>query len=233
MLGVVNFGKGNGVVGRLKKLTNLTNLQRLGVTGLTNKEGQELCKSIGEFSRLQQLEVRSDSLEFLIMMDESAIPRHLVSLRLCGKVSMLPEWINSLNDLAKVKLLGTELKQEDILCLQNLRNLTLLGLWENFYIGKSLHFTAGKFPKLKFLDIDRQPGIQTIEIENGAMPELEQLWVNKCPSLHGLSGVQYLLNLNELLLKNCGEKRNLIEILQVQVNRHIRRPKFLIGSRFR
>uniref|UniRef100_A0A0A9BWI2 Uncharacterized protein n=1 Tax=Arundo donax TaxID=35708 RepID=A0A0A9BWI2_ARUDO len=50
------------------------------------------------------------------------------------------------------------------------------------------------------------------------MPELEQLWVNRCISLHdsndGLSGVQYLPNPNELLLKKCGEKENLIEILQ-------------------
>jgi len=57
MLGVVNVGNGNGVSGRLKKLTNLTNLRRLGVAGLSEKEGKDLCQSIGELKRLQRLDV--------------------------------------------------------------------------------------------------------------------------------------------------------------------------------
>ncbi|KAL6845963.1 hypothetical protein ACP4OV_023411 [Aristida adscensionis] len=234
MLGVVNVGHGSGVAGRLKKLTHLTNLRRLGVAGLTEEDGDELCKSIGELRRLQRLEIRSESLEFLARMGESAIPRHLVSLRLCGTLTRLPEWISSLNSLAKVKLLGTQLEQGDILRLENLRNLALLSLWENSYLGESLHFSTCTFPKLKFLDIDGLEKIKMVTIEEGAMPELEQLWVNKCPSLHdnssGLSGVPYLLHLNELVLKKCGEKKNLIDMLQGQVNTHVRRPKFLIGK---
>ncbi|XP_062198511.1 disease resistance protein PIK6-NP-like [Phragmites australis] len=236
MLGVVNVGQGNGVVGRLKQLTNLTNLRRLGVTGLTEEEGQELCKSIGELRRLQRLEVRSYSLKFLAKMDKPAIPRHLDSLRLCGDLGELPKWISSLNDLVKVKLLGTQLKQTNIVHLENLRNLALLGLWENSYIEESLHFSTDTFPKLKFLDIDGLANIKTVTIEEGSMPELEQLWVNKCPSLNdddfGLSGVPFLMDLNELVLKKCGEKKKLIDILQGQVNRHIRRPKFRIGKSY-
>ncbi|TVU08907.1 hypothetical protein EJB05_42334, partial [Eragrostis curvula] len=231
MLGMVDVGQGNGVAGKLRKLTNL---RRLGVTGFNEEEGQELWKSIGKLNRLQRLEMRSDSIEFLATMDESTVPRHLVSLRLCGKLGSLPNWISSLNDLAKVKLLGTQIRQEDIVHLQNLRNLVLLGLWENSYIGDSLCFSTSTFPKLKFLDIDGLDKLETVKIEEDGMPELEQLWVNRCVSLHdhrnGLSGVQYLPNLNELLLKKCGEKKRLIEILQGQVNKHVRRPKFLIGK---
>ncbi|KAJ1290428.1 hypothetical protein BS78_02G242700 [Paspalum vaginatum] len=236
MLGMVNVGKGNGVAGGLRNLTNLTNLRRLGVAGISEEEGQELCKSIGELRRLQRLEVRSDSLNFLAGKDQTPprMPRHLVSLKLCGDLNSMPRWINSLNDLAKVELLGTRLKQVDIVHLQNLRNLALLGLWENSYTDKSLHFNKDTFLKLKFLDMDGLKEIGTITIVEGAMPELEQLWVNNCPSLHndssGLSGVPHLPKLNELVLKNCGEKGKLIEILQEQVNSHARRPKFLIGK---
>jgi len=233
MLGVVNVGNGNGVAGRLKKLTNLTNLRRLGVAGLTEKEGQDLCQSIGELKRLQRLEVRSDSVAFLAQTPPS-IPRYLVSLRLCGNLSSLPKWISSLNDLAKVKLLGTQLKQEDIHHLQNLRNLTLLGLWEKSYIGDSLSFCTGTFLKLKFLDIDGLDKIKTVTIEKGAMPELKKLWVNTCPSLNdndsGLYGVPDLLNLNELVLKKCGKKENLVKILQRQISDHENRPKLLVGK---
>jgi len=234
MLGVVNVGNGNGVAGRLKKLTNLTNLRRLGVEGLTEKQGHDLCQSIGELRRLQRLEVRSDSLTFLTQMGEQQVPAHLVSLRLCGNLSSLPNWIGSLNDLAKVKLLGTQLNQKDIERLQNLRNLTLLGLWENSYIGDSLHFCTGTFPKLKFLDIDGLEKIEKVSIDKGAMPELKKLWINTCPSLQdnssGLSGVPDLWNLNELLLKKCGEKENLTKILQRQISDHHKRPRFLIGK---
>jgi hypothetical protein len=98
--------------------------------------------------------MRSYPIKFLVTMDESTVPRHLVSLRLRGNLGSLPKWISSLNDLAKVKLLGTQLKQEDFVHLQNLPNLVLLGLWANSYIGESLCFSTGTFPKLKFLDID-------------------------------------------------------------------------------
>lgn len=185
VLGVVNVGKGNGVSRRLTKLTNLMNLRRLGarVTGLTEKEGDELCKSIGELDRLQSLELRSDSLDFLDRMHESAIPTHLTSLRLCGNLTKLPEWISSLNNLAKVKLLGTQLKQQDILHLQNLRNLALLGLWENSYAGDSLEFFADTFLKLKFLDIGGLGKTKKVIIHQQAMPQLEQLWLKRCPLL--------------------------------------------------
>ncbi|CAL5087337.1 unnamed protein product [Urochloa decumbens] len=234
MLGVVKVVKENGVAGRFKKLINLTNLRRLGVAGLAEEECMELCKSIGGLSRLQRLEVRSISIKFPARMDDSEIPRHLISLRLCGKLIGMPEWISLLNNLAKVKLLGTRLNQGDIARLQNLRNLTSLGMWENSYREESLRFSASTFPKLKVLDTDGLEKIKTITIWEGAMPQLELLWMNRCHSLHdnnfGVSGVQYLQSLKELLLKNCGEKQNLIDTLQEQVNRHAKRPKFLIGK---
>ncbi|KAF8780807.1 hypothetical protein HU200_000752 [Digitaria exilis] len=236
MLGVIDVGKGHGVAGRNKKLTNLTKLRRLGVTVpvLMEEEGKELCKSISELTRLQRLEVRSDSLDFLHSMDRSRIPKHLVSLRLCGKLERLPQWFDSLNNLAKVKLLGTQLNQEDIVHLENLRCLALVGLWEKSYIGESLVFSIGTFLKLKFLHIDRLDMTQKVTISKGAMPQLEQLWLDKCPSWQddkdGLSGVPDLQNLKELLLKHCGDKENLINILQEQVNMHSKRPKFLIGK---
>ncbi|WVZ65573.1 hypothetical protein U9M48_014914 [Paspalum notatum var. saurae] len=235
MLGVVNITRGNGAAGsRLKKLMRLSNLRRLGVTGLTEEEGQELFKSIGRLSRLQRLEMRSASIRFVASLDESEIPRQLMSLRLCGRVSGFPEWVSSLNNLQKVKFLGTQLNQEDITRLQNLRHLAFLGLWENSYVEESLRFSLGTFPNLKFLDIDGQESIRSVTIWEGAMPRLELLWLNKCPSLHdnsfGVSGVQHLQSLKELLLKNCGEKQNLIDTLQGHIDRHTRRPKFLIGK---
>ncbi|KAL5200897.1 hypothetical protein ABZP36_035251 [Zizania latifolia] len=230
MLGVINVGQGNGVARKLKKLTNL---RRLGVTCVT-EEGQELCKSIAKLSHLQRLEVRSDSLDFLVKPKDFEPPKHLISISLYGNLLKLPMWIDSLQYLAKLKLLGTQLDQGDMLRLGGLRRLALLGLWENSYEGTSLHFGVGTFRKLMFLDIDGLKKIETVKIDKGAMLELEQLWVNNCKALqdsgHGLSGVPHLLKLNELSLKKCGEKENLMAILQKHVSEHPKRPKFLIGK---
>ncbi|KAM0877815.1 hypothetical protein ACQ4PT_035270 [Festuca glaucescens] len=254
--GVFNVGQGNGVARRLEQLSNL---QRLGVTvtSLTEKGSRDFCQSVGKLGRLQKLEVRSHSLKFLAKMDELATPKHLSSLKLLGNLSLLPKWITSLNDLTKVKLLGTKLEQGQVDILGDLSSVAFLGLWERSYIGESLCFCAGKFPKLKFLDIDglevlqmvtvKEPEVKVlendgqdkIEIKVHAMPELEQLWVQNCKKLRdsgdALSGVPHLLNLNELLVKQCGKIDNLIAILQWQVSQwqvslHKKRPKFLIGK---
>jgi Leucine-rich repeat (LRR) protein len=233
MLGAFNVGQGHGVARRLEQLTDL---QRLGVTvtGLSEKGRQELCESMGKLGRLQKLEVRSRSLEFLAKMDATTT-KHLSSLKLLGDLSLFPiTWITSLNDLSKVKLLGTNLEQGHVDILGGLRSVAYLGLWEKSYKADSLIFNTGKFPKLKFLDIDGLENIEKVTIKKGAMSELEQLWVNNCKELcdnsDGLSGVPDLDNLDELLLKKCGEKENLTKILQGQVSQHDKRPKFLIGK---
>lgn len=230
MLGVVHIGQGSGVA---KKLGKLTSLRRLGVDlCATEEEGMELCMSIGRLVRLERLEVRSESLQFLKDMDKSP-PKHLLSLRLCGHLGEFPGWISSLNDLAKVKLLRTQLKQEDIVLIGNLRNLASLGLWGKSFAGGSLRFLRGTFKKLKLLDIEGLEKIKTVQIEDGAMPELEKLRVKKCPTLSdskdGLSGVPFLRNLNELVLTSSGDKSQLEMILQRDVNSFPKRPKLLLG----
>lgn len=180
--------------------------------------------------------MRSKSLSFLVNNSDidAAPPKYLVSLRLCGLLNKLPIWIKSLNDLTKVKLLGTQLEQDEIHLLKDLRNLASLGLWEKSYIGNSLIFNDGTFQKLRFLDIDGLEIIETVNIKKGAMPELQQLWVNRCQKLsdddNGLSGVLHLQNLNELVLKKCGPKEKLVQLLQSQLSTHVKRPKFLVGK---
>jgi hypothetical protein len=165
---------------------------------------------------------------------EVTATKHLASLKLLGHLPLFPRWIKSLNDLTKVKLQGTKLEQDQVDILGGLRSVAILGLWVKSYIGKSLCFSTGKFSMLKFLDIDGLENIETAMIEIGAMPKLEQLWVNSCKELcdnsDGLFGVPHLENLNELLVKKCGKKDKLLEILQRQVSEHNNRPKFLIGK---
>ncbi|XP_040383595.1 disease resistance protein PIK6-NP-like [Oryza brachyantha] len=231
MLGVVHIEQGSGVA---QKLGKLTNLRRLGVDLDANtEEVKELCKSIQTLVRLERLEVRSSSLQFLEGLNTTA-PKHLLSLRLYGHLGRLPVWISSLNDLAKIKLLQTKLQQEDIDLIGNLHNLVSLGLWGKSFAGESLHFHSGMFKTLKSLHIEGLEKIKTLDIENGAMPGLEKLRVKKCSTLSdskdGLSGVPFLLNLSELSLISSGDKPQLEKILQRQISGFVKRPKLLIGK---
>ncbi|KAF0914047.1 hypothetical protein E2562_026466 [Oryza meyeriana var. granulata] len=229
MLGVVHIEQGSGVA---QKLGKLTSLRRLGVD-LDVEEGEALCNSIQNLVRLERLEVRCKSLQFLKGLNKSA-PKHLLSLRLYGHLGKLPVWISSLNDLAKIKLLQTQLEQEDIDLIGNLRNLASLGLWGKSFAGESLCFSRGMFKKLKFLHIEGLEKIKTLHIMDGTMPDLEKLRVKKCSTLsdseNGLSGVPFLQNLNELALISSGDKPQLEKILQRQVSGFARRPKLLIGK---
>ncbi|KAM0821363.1 hypothetical protein ACQ4PT_072282 [Festuca glaucescens] len=233
VLGVVRIAQGSEAARNLGKLTSL---RRLGVDVAASQEvWMDLCRSIASLVRLERLEVRSESLEFLKDTKESP-PKHLTSLRLCGRLGKLPEWMGSLNDLGKVKLLRTQLKQIDIEVIGNLPNLTLLALWEESFAEGSLCFSEGTFQKLKLLYIEGSENIETIKIEEGTLPVLEKLEVKKCISLHdselGLSRVKFLENLNELVLTSCGDKPQLEKALQRQISGFelAKRPKLITGK---
>ncbi|CAM0952447.1 unnamed protein product [Alopecurus aequalis] len=234
VLGVVHITQGNKVAQNLGKLIGL---RRLGVdvdANVTKDVHEELCSSVARLARLERLEVRSESLAFLLGNTESP-PKHLTSLRLSGHLGSLPTWMNSLNDLAKVKLIQTQLKQVDIDVIGKLPNLTLFALWEESFAEVSLCFSGAKFKKLKLLYIDSLKKVSSITIEEGAMPLLENLQVTKCNQLHdsaeGLSSVLSLKRLNELVLKNCGDKLQLERALQKQISGFgSNRPKLIIGK---
>lgn len=230
VLGVVHIARGSKVA---RNLGDLTSLRRLGVdVDATEEVGKDLCSSISRLVRLERLEVRSRSLEFLKKAEEMP-PKHLLSLRLCGRLGNLPAWMDRLNDLAKVKLIQTQLKQVDIEVLGKLRNLTLLALWEDSFVEKTLCFGEGTFPKLKLLYIEGMENIESIQIKDGALPVLEKLQVKKCINLddskEGLSLVLVLKNLNELVLTSCGDKPKLEKELQKQISGFKKRPKFITG----
>lgn len=233
MLGVVRIERDSGVA---QKLGKLISLRRLGVDlDATGEEGKALCNSIQKLARLERLEVRSKSLLFLNDLNGLA-PKHLLSLRLYGHLEKLPDWVSSLNDLAKVKLLETQLEQKDINLLGNLSNLTSLGLWGKSFAGVSLHFSRDMFKNLKSLHIQGLENLETLNFEKSAADRLEKLVVKKCFALsdneRGISDILFLKNIVEITLISKGDKPHLQKGLQRQVSEfelvNRRRPKLQI-----
>ncbi|CAM0909567.1 unnamed protein product [Alopecurus aequalis] len=231
VLGVVLIARGQ----EARQLRKLTNLRKLGVyLHEVDEARRELCSSISNLVRLEQLEVHCQSLEFLKDITETP-PRHLMSLRLCGHLGNLPSWMRSLTNLSKIKLLRTGLNQEDIEVIGSFPNVILLGLWNESFGEESLSFANGKFQKLKLLEIEGLKKVKTIRIEQGSLPALEKLRVRKCLELYnsdqGLSSVKSLRNLNELELTSCGDKLRLELKLQRQIGGFTNRPVLITGKR--
>ncbi|KAM0904129.1 hypothetical protein ACQ4PT_018238 [Festuca glaucescens] len=217
-----------------RKLGKLSKLRKLGVhLDAAGEARKELFRSISSLVQLEQLEVHCESLEFLKGTIEPP-PMHLQSLRLCGHLGNLPNWVRSLTNLSKIKLLRTGLKQQDIEVIGSLRNVIILGLWEESFAEESLSFVKGTFQKLKLLDIEGLEKLKTIRIEHGALPALEKLRVRKCLELYnneqGLSSVKSLQNLNELDLTSCGDKPGLEMELRKQISGFHNRPVLIIGK---
>jgi disease resistance protein RPM1 len=104
-------------------------------------------------------------------------------------------------------------RQESFSCLLVLRGLCELTLL-NAFVGKKLHFTAGCFPELRFLSICLAPQLNHIQIEEGAMPSLTELWLQACRELKFLpQGIEHLTNLEKLnLLETSKELKDKLKL---------------------
>ncbi|XP_062182081.1 disease resistance protein Pik-2-like [Phragmites australis] len=230
-LGRVNVGKdGQRILKDISKLAGLCNLE---ITELTDRDGPEFRDMIHELVDLRDLEVRSrtgrsGSLRCLNLIESP--PPHLITLRLHGHLGRLPLWIGHLQEITKIKLLATELEQDAIEMLGDLRNLTGLHLWRKSYIGQELRLGARKFAKLKLLDINHLENLVSLVIEGASTPQLEWLWLYQCCRLsddeNGVVGVALLQRLRKLRLKFCGDKPKLEDLLQRQLGNHQNFPQF-------
>nr|GLL25826.1 disease resistance protein RPM1-like isoform X5 [Ipomoea trifida] len=181
----------------VSEIGNLTQLKKLEVTNLRQEDGKELCSCIEKLTnlislRLEAAGARTGANEILdIQHSLSTIPLCLRTLKLFGcLVERIPQWLSSLVGLTKLELMWYSCVLEDPLpLLQNLPMLAHLRLVES-YEGEGLYFKAGKFPKLKFLDIALFRALKWIMVEEGAMPLLEELFLSNCNLLEqGKGGV--------------------------------------------
>uniref|UniRef100_A0A452XKX1 Uncharacterized protein n=1 Tax=Aegilops tauschii subsp. strangulata TaxID=200361 RepID=A0A452XKX1_AEGTS len=178
-LGVVNIARPQGKV-VLQDIKRLTQLRKLGVTGVKKENGQELCSAIVGLVRLESLSIRSEEEPGLCgcLEGKFSFPETLQSLKLYGNLVKLPEWIQGLKNLVKLKLPSTMLS-EDNDAMQLLGNLPNLGslhlMWKSVRQGEVFRFHEGAFPSLVLLEVG---GYVSVKFEQGATPKVELLKVD-------------------------------------------------------
>ncbi|BFG28888.1 hypothetical protein CerSpe_151620 [Prunus speciosa] len=187
----------------IRDLGELKGLRKLGLTDLERKDGRELCCSVQKMKNLSTLDVRSTSEEEFLDLDHEEFPPHFLQrLYLKGRLERLPKWISKLHSVAKIglkwsKLNANENPLEALQALPILMELELVG----YYTGEKLEFKKDTFKELKILHIEQFDQLNTMVVQNGAMPKLKKLTMSRCQNLELLPlGIEGLRSLDELLL---------------------------------
>ncbi|XP_039169273.1 disease resistance protein RPM1 [Eucalyptus grandis] len=183
----------------MRELGKLTQLSRLGILKLRKEDGRALCSSIEKLTNLCALSVASvEDDEILDLQHLTSPPQLLQRIYLRGRLKMIPNWLATLDSLVKLLLRMSRLKDDPLALLQSLPNLIHLELLQVFE-GKTLCFKSKGFRKLRILGLDNFDGLRSVEVEEGAMPCLEKLIIQRCKLLEKLpSGIEYLTKLRVL-----------------------------------
>jgi Leucine-rich repeat (LRR) protein len=223
----------------LQDIKGFSGLRKLGVTGINRGNGQELCSAITHLISLESLSVQSDGKHGLdgCLVDIASPPKKLQKLRLYGRLVRLPEWIQGLQNLVKLKLRASQLRDgyEAMHVLGTLPNLAILVLLENSFVGEDLHFIFpyDSFQRLLVLQLQSLDAVRTVEFHEGATPRLEVL-------KFGLSsdgecrfvGLQDLPSLREVVLSNLGrgQQEYMVADVREQLAANPNRPVLRVGN---
>ncbi|KAL6644448.1 hypothetical protein ACP70R_016056 [Stipagrostis hirtigluma subsp. patula] len=227
-LGEVNIARDKAI---LQDIKGLTQLRKFAVTGINKRNYRELCSVLSYLSCLQSLSVHSweDATGLSgCLRAVSSPPKNLQSLKLHGNLVKLPEWVEGLQNLVKLKLAGTMLTELDgtIGVLGKLPNLAILFLGGMAFEGEELRLTFSQkaFPSLMVMELRDVCFLGSVEFEERAAPKLELLRFSGYLDTNAefFSGVAFLTSLNQFQLDHFRYK--FMEGLRGQLVQNSNRP---------
>jgi len=181
------------------ELGKLTQLRRLGIRKMRQQDGAALCSSIEKMINLRSLSITAIEYDEIIDIHNiCSPPPYLQQLYLSGRLDTFPSWISSLKNLVRVFLKWSWLREDPLVHLQDLPNLRHLEFLQ-VYVGETLNFKAKGFPSLKVLGLDDLAELKSMTVEEGAMPGLKKLIIQRCGSLKQVPlGIEHLTKLKSI-----------------------------------
>ncbi|XP_010271768.1 PREDICTED: disease resistance protein RPM1-like [Nelumbo nucifera] len=191
----------------ITELGKLVQLKRLEIRKLKTEDGRHLCSSIEKMSCLHSLTIAAlHEEEILDLQHLFSPPPFLRRLLLTGRLEKLPDWIGSLHNLTTIDLRWCKFKDDPLGDLQALPNLTTMLLIDT-YDGKKLCFRRGGFQRLNYLNLNNLQGLRRVSVEEGALPNLENLHIQHCRVLEKVPlGIEHLSKLRYVLFDNLSEE---------------------------
>ncbi|KEH33991.1 putative P-loop containing nucleoside triphosphate hydrolase, leucine-rich repeat domain, L [Medicago truncatula] len=187
----------------LRELENLKKLRKLGLDNIQREHGSALSSLLKELRHLEKLHIVAKSYRYflneVIDIHLESPPPVLQNLKLNGVLNKFPRWILRLQNLLKLKLVGSRLTDNPIEHLDKMSNLLSLSIINKAYKGEILHFHDGGFQNLKELYITDLPDLNSIVIDEGALPSLKKFQLSRIPNLETVpAGIRYLKKLEVL-----------------------------------
>jgi disease resistance protein RPM1 len=195
----------------LREVGDFSELRTFSVCNVRSEHSGNLINAINKMSHLVHLEISAVGESEVLRLEGLHLPPTISKLHLQGqpvKTSMhqvLSSW-SQLSSLTKLHISFSKMDEESFCSLFVLRGLCHLALMKAVN-GKKLHFTAGCFPKPRFLVIWHAPELNGVQIDEGAMPSLARLYFGACHELKFLpQGIEHLTNLEEFALRDTSEE---------------------------
>ncbi|KAM1126601.1 hypothetical protein ACFX2B_041264 [Malus domestica] len=191
----------HGGIKLIKELGKLRQLRKLGLKKLKREDGKALCACIEKMNHLESLDLSAISEdEVLDLQSISTPPEFIRSLWLKGRLEQLPSWISNIQQLVRLVIYWSGLRDSPLKALQNLPNLLELRFGQMGYDGRQLHFEEGGFQKLRILVLKDMEALNSLIIDKGVMPLLQEFHIGPSPQLKEVpSGIHHLQNLRHLL----------------------------------
>ncbi|KAL7584522.1 hypothetical protein Lser_V15G45555 [Lactuca serriola] len=188
--------------GIIQHVGNLIELKRLGITNVKAIDGPKLCNSIEKMSDLRCLSITSSTESEELVLESLAFPPvFLQKLVLVGLLSRLPPWLESLANLTHLYLCSSGLGDDILSSIRELPSLAFLEL-KNTCKCRSLHFTAGGFPKLNKMRLLELVGLNVLRLDKGTLPSIKDLNLVRCREMRSsLQGIEHLTSLQKLYLE--------------------------------
>ncbi|XP_027180826.1 disease resistance protein RPM1-like [Coffea eugenioides] len=214
-LEVLNCIDASGGSTIVKEIGKLTQLRELYITKLRREDGKELCSSLANLTSLHRLCIESigkgDDHEIIDLNHHPPSLSSSFSLRmllLCGRLEKMPRWVAHLHSLVRIDLDWSKLRGEEdpLESLQHLPNLGEINFCGS-YQGEGLCFKAGGFLNLKRMYLKSMEGLRWLRVEEGALPRLQNLILERLPLLEELPlGIQHLSHLQQLYLSQMSSE---------------------------
>jgi disease resistance protein RPM1 len=190
----------HGGLNLIAELKKLKQLRKLGLKNVKREYGNALCESIEEMKFLESLHISAISEnEVIDLQFISSLPQ-LRQLHLFGRLEKLPNWVPRLDQLVRLSIRFSKLKDDPLMLLKDLPNLLRLAIVCDAYDGEKLHFQVG-FKKLNKLFLVQLNNLNSILIDNEALPALKLIEMAYLPKLKEIpSDIHLLKNLETLRL---------------------------------
>uniref|UniRef100_A0A0D9XT82 NB-ARC domain-containing protein n=1 Tax=Leersia perrieri TaxID=77586 RepID=A0A0D9XT82_9ORYZ len=186
-----------------QSLSNLRELRQMRSIKLWDvKESfcERLCLSLRQMELLSYLSIAaSDEDEILHLSGLIPLPPNIEKLRLRGRIAQASMLLGVVaaegvqNHLYSIHLSWSQLVEDPLPSLSQWSNLTDL-LLNKAYIGDELVFHQGWFPNLKELYLGDMPHLKRLEIQQGSMANLQQLFLVNLRSMMEVPlGIEFLM----------------------------------------